>query len=110
MNNLYGTNGTVSGWDIPRLTSRLDTLVLTLKACKGQVCTRPWETLHPQGNVTSLQGAMATEFDSFYEEQQPKVTFSACKLGYLAEFEGAMEPVIYGEYQELRRARWHDFT
>jgi N-acetylglucosamine-6-sulfatase len=105
MNNLYGTNGTINGWGIEELTTRLDTLLLTLKACKGQVCTRPWETLHPQGNVSSLRGAMNRQFDDFYTTQQPKVTFSACKDGYLAAYEGAMAPTIYAGQQELRAVR-----
>lgn len=96
MNNLYDTNGTVNGWDIDELTARIDALLLTLKGCKGQVCTRPWETLHPQGDVHSLSQAMHHQFDNFYTEQQLKVTFDDCLKGYLPEFEGALAPIPYG--------------
>ncbi|KAI0596222.1 arylsulfatase precursor [Biscogniauxia sp. FL1348] len=95
MSNLYGTSGSLYGWSVEKLTARIDGLLLTLKACKGVVCTRPWETLHPQGNVVNLRDAMAPEFDNFYVEQQKKVSFTACKEGYLADFEGALQPVIY---------------
>ncbi|CAJ2513380.1 Uu.00g014990.m01.CDS01 [Anthostomella pinea] len=95
MNNLHGSAGEVYGWDIEKLTARIDGLLLTLKACKGAVCTRPWAKLHPRGDVLSLSDAMKPAFDDFYVEQQLKVTFTACKEGYLAEFEGALEPVAY---------------
>ncbi|KAI1848573.1 hypothetical protein JX265_011573 [Neoarthrinium moseri] len=110
MNNLYGASGIINGWDLSKLTPRIDGLLLTLKACKGQVCTRPWETLHPRGDVNSLRDAMRHEFDRFYLEQQEKVTFTACKNGYLAEFEGALQPVVYPGNLELREARWEDWT
>jgi hypothetical protein len=95
MNNLYKTNNTINSWAIADLTARIDALLLTLKACKGQVCTRPWETLHPSGNVHNLKEAMNTEYDTFYMNQQLKVTFTACMKGYLPEFEGALQPIAF---------------
>ncbi|KAI0484810.1 arylsulfatase precursor [Xylariaceae sp. FL0804] len=95
LHNLYGTNGTVSGWPVHALTARIDALVLTLKACKGVVCTKPWETLHPRGNVHDLAQAMNPKYDFFYLKQQPKVTYTACQKGYLAEYEGVLYPVPY---------------
>lgn len=38
---------------VPRsvLLNRLDALLLVLKSCTGRLCTNPWETLHPIGDV-----------------------------------------------------------
>ncbi|KAF3000480.1 hypothetical protein E8E14_002677 [Neopestalotiopsis sp. 37M] len=109
MTNLYGTPNTIAGWNATSLTARLNGLLLTLKHCKGRVCTRPWDTLHPQGDVRNLRDAMAPEYDDFYENQQHAVTFSECALGQLLEFEGALEPVAYAT-GGLRAARWEDWT
>ena len=61
--------------------------MMVLKSCKGRVCADPWRQLHPSGDVLRLEHSLETEFDGFYHEQ-PKVSFTACKLGYLPEFEG----------------------
>jgi len=78
-----------------KLASRLDGLLLTLKRCKGRVCTRPWEKLHPRGNVRNLQDAMAARYDVFYGEKQDPVTFTECALGQVLSVEGALEPVVW---------------
>ncbi|KAI1074662.1 arylsulfatase precursor [Whalleya microplaca] len=93
--NLYGSTDDVSGYSIDKLISRLDALLLTLKGCKGRVCTRPWETLHPQGNVRSLADALDSEYDHFYLSEQLKVSYSGCEAGYLTQFEGALSPLSY---------------
>lgn len=109
MKNLYGTNGTIAGWGITSLTARLNGLLLTLKACKGTVCTRPWNTLHPQGDVQNLRDAMNPVYDEFYENQQHAVTFSECALGQILAVEGALEPIAYVAAGQ-REARWEDWT
>ncbi|KAI4598774.1 hypothetical protein KJ359_002666 [Pestalotiopsis sp. 9143b] len=109
MTNLYGTNGTIAGWGITSLTARLNGLLLTLKACKGKVCTRPWNTLHPQGDVQNLRDAMNPVYDDFYENQQHAVTFSECALGQILAVEGALEPISYAATDQ-REARWEDWT
>lgn len=100
MNNLYGSNSTTSSFDIPQLSARLDTLLLTLKACKGIVCRRPWQTLFPTGNVNGLVDAMDPLYNSFFLVSQPRVTFTTCSLGYNAEVEGPLSPVIFGAVDE----------
>ena len=115
MNNLYEheAGATAFGYDLDRLISRVDALLLTLKACKGKVCTRPWEHLHPKGNVKSLKDALRDEYDDFYLHQQKRVEFQACKLGYLTEFEQPLEPALYLDAASGRfgrSARWHDWT
>jgi len=95
--NLYDAqDAQIYDWEPQRLQQRLDTLLLTLKRCSGKVCTRPWEYLHPQGNVENLRNAMEARFDAFYEAQ-PKVSFSGCALGQLLEFEGPLGPNVYEE-------------
>lgn len=95
--NLYDKQDSrLYDWNPHRLQQRLDTLLLTLKRCSGKVCTRPWEYLHPQGNVENLGDAMEHRFDAFYEAQ-PKVSFSGCALGQLLEFEGPLGPDVYAE-------------
>jgi N-acetylglucosamine-6-sulfatase len=85
----------INHWPTERLASRLDALLLTLKRCKGRVCTRPWEKLHPGGDVHNLKDAMNKRYDAFYLEKQSKVTFEECALGQILSVEGALEPVVY---------------
>ncbi|POR33559.1 Arylsulfatase [Tolypocladium paradoxum] len=112
INNLYGFNSTTSGFRIPELTARLDTLLLTLKSCKGKVCRRPWEALFPSGEVQSLRDAMHKKYDSFFMEKQDKVTFSACRLGYITSAEGALKSIPYGlnDADRAFEARWEDWV
>ena len=116
MNNLYSeidsTDTYVFGYRIDKLVSRVDALMLTVKACSGQVCTKPWQTLHPKGNVRNLKDAMAARYDKFYMKQQKKVTFSECAMGYLPWVEGALEPIPFMDSsgKVARAARWEDCT
>lgn len=50
----------------------------------------PWNDLHPEGNVSSLEEALSPEFDEFYEFQQTRVEFDYCWNGYVPEAEGPM--------------------
>lgn len=84
------------GRPITEMTSRLDTLTMVLKSCKGKACINPWAELHPEGDVFSLTDSLKHKFDKFYAAQ-PRVFFTACKLGYLKEFEGPMEFNIFGD-------------
>lgn len=86
----------VCGRSLRPLVARLDALMMILKSCVGVECTRPWQQLHPQGNVETLGDALNTKYDSFYESQ-PKVGFSACKMGYLKEYEGQQTAIQYTE-------------
>ncbi|XPS75790.1 hypothetical protein M3J07_007857 [Ascochyta lentis] len=92
LTNLHNTPTTINNWPTPSLSARLDALLLTLKRCKARTCTRPWEKLHPQGDVKNLRDAMDARFDAFYERYQLKVEFQECKAGQLLEFEGPLEP------------------
>ena len=75
------------GVPLGRVVDRLDSLLFVLKSCKGETCIRPWEAIHPQGNVQTLQDAMAPRFDVFYA-QQTRVQYDHCEMGYIPEAEG----------------------
>lgn len=75
--------------------SRLDALMMVLKSCEGDQCRYPWLQLHPKGEVNSLAQALVTGFDTFYMDQ-PKVTFSACEIGYIVASEGVQKFNVYG--------------
>ncbi|KAI1810243.1 alkaline-phosphatase-like protein [Poronia punctata] len=79
---------TLSGYSLSKVVSRLDSLLLVLKTCKEEVCVRPWESLHPDGAVRSLNDALSAEFDKFYLEEQVKVSFDRCETGHLLDAEG----------------------
>ncbi|KAJ6786545.1 hypothetical protein PWT90_07546 [Aphanocladium album] len=112
LNNLYDSTGTAAGYQIKQLTARLDTLLLTLKNCKGAVCRDPWGSVFPgQAKVRSLADAMSNSYDQFFASQ-PKVSFSACQPGYLPNFEGAYGPKTFvGQNgQIVHEARWEDYV
>ena len=64
-----------------RLASRLDALLLNQKTCKGRDCRVSWPNLFPYGEVTSLQQALDTKYDVYFN-RLPKLQFSDCHLGY----------------------------
>ncbi|QKX53241.1 uncharacterized protein TRUGW13939_00317 [Talaromyces rugulosus] len=83
------TSHAILGISLPKVVARLDSLLLVLKSCKGQVCVKPWKALHPQGEVTSLKDALDTRYDYFYKEKQTsRVYFDECARGYLLDVEG----------------------
>lgn len=88
------TNTIIAGLSIQKVVSRLDALLFVMKSCKGVTCRKPWEELHPNGEVKTLEDALASEHDHFYEvevEQMGlKVEYNFCSNGYLVEAEGAM--------------------
>ena len=79
---------TLLGVPFDKLISRLDSLLFVLKSCKGQTCSRPWQALHPSGNVQNLHDALSSRFDTFYDKEQKRVSYSRCELGYLIDAEG----------------------
>lgn len=92
MHNLLSVNSStisIAGHSLSKIVSRLDSLLLVLKSCSGKVCREPWKSLHPAGDVETLQDALAREYDKFYERQQTtRVQFDYCWNGYLPEAEG----------------------
>ena len=94
MHNLHGSSGQLSNFDIAKLETRLDALLLVLKSYKGKQCIKPWATMHPQGDVQSLKDALNEKFDHFYN-RQPKVAFTSCAEGFLRELEGPQDAVPF---------------
>lgn len=91
---MYGKQPQGSPYNIAQLTKRLDTLVLTLKNCKGDSCRYPWKTIFPSGKVNNLQDALDKSYDNFFANQ-PWVSFDECTLGYIPELEGPAGPNPY---------------
>ncbi|OJI79581.1 hypothetical protein ASPTUDRAFT_59643 [Aspergillus tubingensis CBS 134.48] len=96
LHNLLSTNGLpnatshiILNVDLSKVVQRLDSLLLVLKSCKGQVCVKPWDALHPRGEVTTLRDALDVRYDFYYEmEQTTRVQFNECARGYFLDAEG----------------------
>ena len=93
MDNRLGANaGNTSvqyyGRPFEQLIARLDSLLMVTKSCKQDSCRDPWGELFPGGEVTDLESALDTQYDSFFANQ-PQVSFSECAGGYFPELEGA---------------------
>jgi len=76
------------GVPLTKVVSRLDSLLFVLKSCKGDVCRKPWEALHPDGGVETLQDALDKEYDHFYEQEQVRIKYNRCEQGYIIDAEG----------------------
>ena len=114
LQNLLSPSGpdlsTLLGTNIPmaKVVARLDSLLFVLKSCKSRSCQRPWQILHPDGDVLTLGDALASRFDYFYEVEQQRVTYDFCSNGYLVEAEGPMwesQGVVYRDGLE-----WHQWV
>lgn len=82
------TPASLLGVAFQKVVARLDSLLFILKSCKGKTCIRPWEALHPAGNVQNLHDALSSKFDTFYEKGQRRVKFDRCERGYIVDAEG----------------------
>lgn len=106
MNLLHGAQSpshfSIAERGISAIVSRLDALMMVLKDCKGVDCTRPWPVLHPDGDITTLEGALRSQFDTFYL-QQPKMVFDSCELGFIPEAESREHVNPYTEGGRLRK-------
>jgi hypothetical protein len=83
----------VMGVPLIKVASRLDSLLFVLKSCKGDVCRKPWEALHPDGRVQTLKDALNDEYDYFYQEEQVKIKYNRCEQGYIVDAEGPQFPL-----------------
>lgn len=99
---------TLLDFSIGKVVARLDSLLFVLKSCKGRACVRPWEVLHPDGDVRNLREALSSEFDTFYEQEQQRVAYSRCELGYIVDAEG---PQFETDGVVFRHgAKWHEWV
>lgn len=94
--------------DFAKVLARLDALLFVLKSCKGPSCVRPWHALHPEGDVHNLRDALSSRFDVFYEQQQEKVRYSRCELGYILDAEGPQFETDGLVYRD--GARWSEWV
>ncbi|XWX01409.1 hypothetical protein V2A60_009437 [Cordyceps javanica] len=109
MHNLYGTSGNATGYPIDQLKARLDTLLLTLINCKGEVCRKPWSFVFPPSSgqkIQTLADAMDPQYDEFFGSQEA-VSFSDCPRGHLLEYEGpfAPRPFVSEKGEDISEAR-----
>ena len=88
-----------------KVIARLDALLLVLKSCKGSSCVKPWDVLHPRGDVGNFKDALNPLFDYFYETAQAKVEFSRCEQGQILDAEGPQKGLIYRD-----GLRWSEWT
>lgn len=89
----------LAGHPAEKVIARLDSLLFVQKSCKGKTCREPWKALHPFGEVLTLQDALSSHFDHFYEVEQRRVEYNFCSNGYLVDAEGPMfetEGAVYG--------------
>ena len=81
---------------LKQLQARLDALLLVMKDCKGQTCVKPWQALHPKGDVEGLTDALRQEFGDLYWKEQKEVAFEKCMLTYEPRLEGPTDFERYG--------------
>ncbi|KAH7396959.1 alkaline-phosphatase-like protein [Phaeosphaeria sp. MPI-PUGE-AT-0046c] len=86
----------IAGRSFASIVDRLDALMMVLKSCKGDACRDPWNVLQPGKGIKTLKDALIHKFDDFYNNQ-PKVKFDECALGYIREVEGPQHVNVYDE-------------
>jgi len=88
---------------IDKLVPRLDALLIVTKSCKGSTCISPWSVIHPAGNVRTLQDALDSRFDAYYESlgNQYQVEFDRCEMGYILESEGPQVLKTFEEWKNM---------
>ncbi|KAL2807944.1 alkaline-phosphatase-like protein [Aspergillus granulosus] len=91
------TKAELLGYSLSQVIARLDSILLVLKSCKGTTCIKPWDVLHPDGDVQNLQDALGSQYDRFYN-RQARVSYDRCELGYIVESEGPQEALSYSRY------------
>ncbi|KAK8096984.1 Arylsulphatase [Apiospora kogelbergensis] len=107
------SRATLLGVPLKKMVSRLDSLLFVLKSCKAETCIRPWEALHPDGDVQGLGDALSPRWDRFYEERERMIQFDRCEMGFILDAEGPQ----FGDKEKeqvneaLRhQATWHEWT
>ncbi|KAK5123454.1 hypothetical protein LTR85_002492 [Meristemomyces frigidus] len=87
---------TLAGRSFGHVINRLDSVLMVLKSCKAVGCHAPWSVLHPDGDIKTLKDALDSSYDAFYDDQ-PKVSFSSCEMGYLVDAEGPQHVDVWEE-------------
>jgi hypothetical protein len=113
LNNLLLTtspsaNEKILDLPVTKVAARLDSLLFVLKSCKGERCAKPWQALHPAGDVSTLADALSSRFDVFYEEEQVRIKYNRCEYGYIIDAEG---PQFEGDGLVYRDGiKWSEWT
>ncbi|OAL50143.1 Arylsulphatase [Pyrenochaeta sp. DS3sAY3a] len=89
----------IAGRSFNAITDRLDALMMVLKSCKGKACREPWNELHSDKKVRTLKDALAYKYDEFYDNQ-PRVRFEECALGYIREVEGPQDAIEFDSWKQ----------
>ncbi|KAL4901997.1 hypothetical protein BDW74DRAFT_66581 [Aspergillus multicolor] len=100
LNNLFTAKEQpteIFGHPLSQVISRLDSILLVLKSCKGATCIKPWDVLHPGGSVQNLKDALNPLYDAFYTSQA-RVSFDHCEHGYIPEVEGPQDAIPFTRY------------
>ncbi|KAL4960097.1 sulfatase family protein [Aspergillus stella-maris] len=100
LNNLYTKTESdfkILGRSLSNVVTRLDSLLLVLKSCKGPTCIKPWDVLHPGSHVQNLQDALHPLYDAFYISQA-RVSFDRCEAGYIVDAEGPQNVLPFTRY------------
>lgn len=63
--------------DHQNLAARLNAILLATKSCAQDSCRDPWKTLHPDGKVRNLAGALDSTYDAYYGSM-PRVAIKEC--------------------------------
>ncbi|KAK7953199.1 hypothetical protein PG988_013893 [Apiospora saccharicola] len=102
----------MDGVPLRKMTSRLDSLLFVLKSCRAETCIRPWEALHPDGDVRNLADALSSRWDRFYEARERSIRFDRCETGFILDAEGPQFGDGDEEVEEALRnqAAWHEWT
>ncbi|KAH6980216.1 hypothetical protein EDB82DRAFT_539848 [Fusarium venenatum] len=93
----YNSTARVYNRPLVNFVSRLDSLMMVMKSCKGKTCQNPWSILHPGGDVRSLEDALDKKYDDFYLDSARSnfVRSSMCANGYIVAIEGPQNPLVY---------------
>ncbi|KAL4806255.1 alkaline-phosphatase-like protein [Aspergillus unguis] len=87
-------NYKIANRPLRQVMQRANALMMVLKSCTEDACRKPWEQLHPGGNVQNLVDALDTAYDTFYANQ-PRVSFTECSKGHHIWAEGPQKFNIY---------------
>lgn len=102
----------MDGVPLRKVVSRLESLLFVLKSCRAETCIRPWDALHPGGDVRNLADALSPRWDRFYEEREHSIRFDRCEMGFILDAEGPQFSDENEKVEEALRyqAAWHEWT
>ncbi|KAK7041413.1 hypothetical protein VNI00_009279 [Paramarasmius palmivorus] len=82
--NLASSTSNNTQVDTTRIISRLDALLIVLKTCIGDICSKPWSAIFSSGEAASLEDALNEEYDAYFNAL-PKFGYLECQYGYFED-------------------------